>query len=111
MGETVLRDYISSAPTPRVEAPVSREAARWRMAKSLVYAVLASRDPQHDAIRQRLGNLQEPSTPRLLSTLSLWLAGKMGISVSATVPLVAVMLYAAAEAGGTWDVLGEPPEP
>lgn len=81
------------------------------MAKSLVYAVLASRDPQHDAIRQRLGNLQEPSTPRLLSTLSLWLAGKMGISVSVTVPLVAVMLYAAAEAGGTWDVLGEPPEP
>lgn len=111
MGETVLRDYISSAPTPRVEAQVSLEAAHWRMAKSLVYAVLASHEPQHDAIRQRLGNLQEPSTPQLLSTLSLWLAGKMGISVSVTVPLVAVMLYAAAEASGNWDVLVELSKP
>ena len=81
------------------------------MAKSVVHEVLVRRNPQYDRIRQRLGNLNEPSTPRLLSTLSLWLAGEMEISVSVTVPLVAVMLYAAAQAGGTWDVLMEPSEP
>ena len=116
LGEAVLRDFMKSSPTARAarhegDAPVSREAARWQMAKSVVHEVLVRRNPQYDRIRQRLGNLNEPSTPRLLSTLSLWLAGEMEISVSVTVPLVAVMLYAAAQAGGTWDVLMEPSEP
>ena len=112
LGEAVLRDFMKSYPLARVvrhdgDAPVSREAAHWRMAKSLMHEVLATQNPQHDAIRKRLGNLQEPSTPRLLSTLGLWLAGMLGISVSVTGPLVAVMLYGVAEAGGDWDALGD----
>ena len=99
LGEAVLRDFMESYPLARMEA------TRWSSAKSLVHAVLATRDPQHDAIRNRLGNLQQPSTPLLLSTLGLWLAGVLGISVTVTRPLVAVMLYAAGEAGGDWEVL------
>ena len=109
-GEIVFRDFERSSSRVRrtatrvspVEAP---EAINWGLAKELVHAVVASQDPRHEAIRRRLGNLQEPSTPLLLSTLSLWLAGVLGISVSVTGPLVAVMLYAVAEAGGDWGIL------
>ncbi len=109
-GEAVIRNCMNTAPKTRDvrdsgEAPASTEAAYWNMAKALVHAVLAARDPKHDAIRKRLGSLHEPSTPRLLSTLGLWLAGVMGISVSVTGPMVAVMLYAAGEADGSWEVL------
>lgn len=75
------------------------------MAKSRVHAVVASQDPEYHAIRRRLGNLRNPSTPALLSTLGLWLAGMLKISVSVTGPLVAVMLYSVAEADGDWEVL------
>ncbi len=75
-------------------------AANWDVAKELVCDVMTGNDPEHDGIRKRLGNPQEPETARLLSTLSLWLAGVLGISVSITKPMVAVMLYAVGEAGG-----------
>ena len=75
------------------------------MAKNRVHAVVATQDPQDHAIRRRLGNLQDPSTPVLLSTLGLWLAGVLGISVSVTGPLVAVMLYGVAQADGNWEAL------
>jgi len=52
-------------------------------------------------------SFQQPSISILWSTLGLWLAGVLGIPVSVTKPLVAVMLYAAAEAGGDWQVLGK----
>jgi hypothetical protein len=110
-GEKVFRDFVRSSRTvhlraSRVDAATASEAsAYWIMAKGLVHAVVASRDPRHEAIRKRLGNLLEPSTPRLWSTLSLWLAGVLGISTSVTGPLVAVMLYGVAEAGGNWEAL------
>lgn len=75
------------------------------MAKSRVHAVVALQDPQHHAIRRRLGNLLDPSTPVLLSALGLWLAGVLEITVSVTSPMVAVMLYGVAEADGNWGVL------
>lgn len=80
-------------------------APHWHLAKHLVHDVFGSRDPQYDPIRQRLGNLEKSSTPALLFTLSLWLAGKMKLSVSATRPLAAVMLYAVATSPENWNIL------
>ncbi len=109
-GEKVGRDFRSSTPTLRVvseegevETPVRQST--WTRAKELIHSVLAGREPKYDAIRKRLGNLREPWTPALLSTLSLWLAGVLGISVSATIPMVAAMLYAVAEASGDCEIL------
>ena len=112
-GDKVVREYHGQASRVQpgrngIEAEVVTESSEWGLAKELVHAVMANRDPRHDAIRKRLGNLQEPSTPRLLSTLSLWLAGVLGISTSATGPMVAAMLYAVGVADGDWEVLGNP---
>lgn len=109
-GEKLIEDYLSSSPKVRrpmaeMESTDASEATCWSIAKELVHSVVASQDPTYGGIRKRLGNLQNPSTPRLLSTLSLWLAGVLGISTSATGPLVAVMLYGVAEAGGDWEAL------
>lgn len=113
LGEKLLRDFMETSPAARMvrsrdEPAISSVAGSWSMAKGRVHAVVASQDPQHHAIRRRLGNLQNPSTPVLLSALGLWLAGVLGISTSVTGPLVAVMLYGVAEAEGDWDVLGSP---
>lgn len=109
-GEKVIEDYLNSSP--KVRRPITRgesadgaEATYWSMAKELVHSVVASQDPTYGGIRKRLGDLQNPSTPLLLSTLSLWLAGVLGISTSVTGPLVAAMLFGVAEAGGDWDIL------
>lgn len=109
-GEQVVRDFVKPSTAAGVvrseeDVNVSPEAACWSQAKGLVHEVLATREPRHDAIRKRLGNLREPSTAILLSTLGLRLAGVVGISVSVTGPMVAAMLYAAGEAGGDWEVL------
>lgn len=109
-GQMVIDDLQSSSPKgrkPRAgeDSTDASEATFWGMAKELIHSVVATQDPTYDGIRKRLGNLQEPSTPLLLSTLSLWLAGVLGISVSVTLPLVATMLYGVAETGGDWEAL------
>lgn len=113
LGEKLLGDFMETPPAARMvrdrnEPVVSPAAASWSMAKDQLYAVVASQDPQYLAIRRRLGNLRNPSTPVLLSTLGLWLAGVLGISTSVTGPLVAVMLYGVAEADGGWEALRYP---
>ena len=110
LGEKLLCDFMESSPSARIvrdryESKDCPAVASWSMAKSRVHAVVASQDPQHHAIRRRLGNLQNPSTPVLLSALGLWLAGVLEITVSVTSPIVAVMLYGVAEADGNWEVL------
>jgi hypothetical protein len=94
LGEKLMRNYL------RASGQGTTDVAAWDTAKELVYEVLACRDPRFDGIRRRLGNLGEPSTPRLLSTLGLWLAGMLGISVTATMPMVAVILYCLGDANG-----------
>jgi hypothetical protein len=102
LGEKVMQNFLRA--TGQSTATIS-EVSAWAIAKELVYEVLASRDPRFDSIRKRLGNLREPSTPRLLSTLGLWLAGVLGISVTATMPMVAVILYGLGDANGSWSEL------
>lgn len=111
-GEKVFYDFEKSSPVRRqlaswVGLAAASDTTCWSMAKDLIHAVVARQDPRHDGIRKRLGNLHEPSTARLWTTLTLWLAGELGISTSVTGPLVAVMLYGVAEAGGDWDALGD----
>ena len=89
----------------RIEEGTSSEPSNWSVAKDLVYEVLKTDDPKHDGIRKRLGNFREPSTPLLLTTLSLWLAGVLGMSVSKTSPMVAAMLYAVAKSSNDWETL------
>jgi hypothetical protein len=43
----------------------------------------------------------------LLSTLSLWMAGTLGVSITAMRPMLATMLYGVAATGGDWDILLE----
>ncbi|MEI6676158.1 MAG: hypothetical protein WCO57_13380 [Verrucomicrobiota bacterium] len=90
------------APDP---AATLSEPPHWRRSKQLVHAVLRSHDPQYVTIRKRLGNLETLSTPALLFTLSLWLAGKLKLSISSARPLVAVMLYAVATSPEQWSLL------
>ncbi len=111
-GELLLREFLHYSPMESsvrdaADMQTSPEAMRWIMAKRLIHAVLATQDPKYQAIRKRLGNLQQPSTALLSSLLGLWLAGEIRIPVSVTGPMVAAMLYAAAEAGGDWQVLGD----
>lgn len=82
-------------------------ASQWSLAKGLVHEVITSRSPNHDSVRRSMGGVQSPSTANLLSTLSLWMAGAMGLSTSLTVPMVAVILYAVGQASGNWDILIE----
>jgi hypothetical protein len=91
------RDQAKSATPP--------EPSDWCRAKELVHAVLASRDPKYEPIRTRLLHFDNPSTATLLSTLSLWVAGKLRLSVTIAQPMVAVMLYAVAKSSGNWHIL------
>ncbi|MEO5915146.1 MAG: hypothetical protein ABIS50_13000 [Luteolibacter sp.] len=108
-GEKLVRELQVPAPTVRTMTHMSdpKDASEWSYAKQLIHAVLATRQPEYDAIRKRLGNLQTTSTPILLSTLGLWLAGALGMSVSVTNPMVAVILLAVSEASGNWEILND----
>jgi hypothetical protein len=117
-GEEVARDFIASPEMFRVmsDDQVSREApapslgpSKWVRAKNLVHGVFTREDPNHIAIRKRLF-LSNPSTSLLLQHLSLWLAGKLGLSVTATRPMVAVILYAVAKSPLGWEILRDDEE-
>lgn len=100
-GEKLMRSFLRTSS----HSAVISEASAWSLAKELVYKVLACPDPRFDGIRKRLGDLKEPSTPRLLTTLGIWLAGVLRISVTATMPMVAVILYGLGDANGNWSEL------
>ena len=81
------------------------DSCDWSRAKELVQAVLVSKDPKYEPMQKRLIQFEDSSTAALLSTLSLWMAGKLGISVTFTQPMVAVMLYAVARSSSNWHIL------
>ncbi len=108
-GEKLVRELQVPAPTVRrmTGIPTPANATAWSFAKQLIHGVLATPHGEYGAIRKRLGNLQMTSTPKLLSTLGLWLAGMLGMSVSVTQPMLAVMLLAVSEASGNWEILND----
>lgn len=79
-------------------------ASAWSAAKKHVHAALTSDDLRYADIQKRLGSARNTSTPILLSTLSMWLAGEMSISISVTRPMVAAMLYAVAHSSDDWEI-------
>lgn len=104
LGEKLLHHFMGgSQPSP--DDHIHDSTHYWSLAKTLVHSVIATQDPRYHAIRMRLEHLVNPSTPLLLFTLGLWLAGTMGISTSITGPLVAVMLHGVAQAAGDWNTL------
>ncbi|MES2658346.1 MAG: hypothetical protein V4689_06995 [Verrucomicrobiota bacterium] len=76
-GQKLIRDLQIPAVTVRRMAgmQISEEATEWSYAKQLIHGVLATPHREYAAIRKRLGDLHTNSTPKLLSTLGLWLAG------------------------------------
>ncbi len=111
LGEKLVREM--GLPVPRsseVRAvfPTLEKGARisyWDLATGLVHSVLGGQAKELEPIRTRLRKTPAGSTAALSSMLSLWLAGQLSLSVTITNPLVAVMLYAVAEAGGDADAL------
>jgi len=88
-----------------LDAPKSHDPPIWSQAKQLIHAAMTSRNFDRDPAAKRLRRHQYTSTALLLSGLGLWLAGRLGISLSATRPMVAVMLHAVYQTHGNWDVL------
>lgn len=84
-----------------------KEDLTWNRAKALAHAVIISNRPEYSAIRKQLGDWRNRSTAALLSTLSLWMAGTLGVSITAMRPMLATILYGVAATGGDWDVLLE----
>ena len=73
----------------------------WAQAKEVLHQVLHTDNPDLHVIRGLLFARPETKTPVLVSTLSLWLAGHLGLSLTMVTPLVAVMLYEIATGEGT----------
>jgi len=92
-----------------VPPPVARgkwgAPSLWQEAKELVFAVMASGEPEFEAIRGRIRRGSSPTTQLLLSTLDVWLAGRLGVSVTITSQMAAVMLYAVSESPAGWKIL------
>lgn len=68
-------------------------AEDWAQAKEILHRVLHTDDPEFAVIRGRLFTRSSIRTPEIVSSLSLWLAGHLGLSLGTVTPLVAVMLY------------------
>jgi hypothetical protein len=83
-----------------------RSCPLWDRAKFTVHEAITGNQPEHSYIRNRV--LASKSISAMLhSDLSLWLAGKLSISIAVTKRLVALMLVGVAEAKGDWNVLDE----
>lgn len=71
----------------------------WSAARNALQELLCTGSPELAEIRNRLKDSPPGTTPLLLSTLSLWLAGHLGKSVTLTTPLVATVLLGIARDG------------
>lgn len=110
LGGKIIQEYQprpqgNHSKANRPEDPDSTSGECWLRAKELLHNIMATSDPRNAPVRRRLGDFKKPSTAALFSTLSLYIAGKLGISLTITQPLLAVMLYAVHEASGNWDIL------
>ena len=95
-------DEVGVAWLNRAQRALSRQQSQrrqfgaaddWAQAKEILHRVLHTDDPEFAVIRGRLFDRPGIRTPEIVSSLSLWLSGHLGLSLSAVTPLVAVMLY------------------
>lgn len=81
----------------------------WVRTKEALREVFCTDNPGFNEIRKRLREHSGALTPHLLSTLSLWLAGFLGMSLTTATPLVATVLFGIARHGVEgWCDLQEP---
>lgn len=81
--QTVSRFRRGPAVTPESE---------WTTAKTALRRLFFGEGEDLRDIRKRLSDSTISTTPHLLATLSLWLAGHLGKPVTMTTPLVATIL-------------------
>jgi hypothetical protein len=95
-------DEVGEAWLHRAQRAISRQHSQlrqlgasedWAQAKEILHRVLYTEDPEFAIIRGRLFARAGIRTPEVVSSLSLWLAGHLGLSLTTVTPLVAVMLY------------------
>lgn len=100
-------DEVGQAWLNRARQAASRQQSQrrhigaeddWAQAKAVLHQVLHTENPDFHAIRGLLFARPDTRTPVIVSTLSLWLAGHLGLSLTMVTPLVAVMLYEIATA-------------
>lgn len=71
----------------------------WLRTKQALREVFCTDHPDFDDIRRRLRQHSGALTPHLLATLSLWLAGFLGMPLTTVTPLVATVLFGIARHG------------
>ncbi|MEK7951337.1 hypothetical protein [Luteolibacter soli] len=95
-------DEVGQAWLNRARQAASRQQSQrrhigveedWEQAKEVLHQVLHTTNPDFNVIRGLLFARPGITTPVLVSTLSLWLAGHLGLSLTMVTPLVAVILY------------------
>lgn len=95
-------DDVGQAWLTRARQAASRQQSKrrhigveedWEEAKAVLHQVLHTDNPDFQVIRGLLFDRPGIKTPVLVSTLSLWLAGHLGLSLTMVTPLVAVILY------------------
>ena len=93
-----------SAVRPRRGSPATPEA-QWAAAKSILRRLFHDDvSTDFDDIRKRLSDSSIATTPLLLATVSLWLAGYLRKPVTMTTPVVATLLLGMARDGeAVWE--------
>lgn len=85
-GTSFQRGVFSTKPSRAAESI-------WSQSKSAFYRLLATDDEEFAETRGRLALHQPRSTYTLMSSLSFWLSGAVGIPISAAMPIACVLLH------------------
>jgi len=101
VGQAWLNRARRAAPRQQSQRRHIGAEEDWEQAKSVLHQVLHTENPDFQVIRGLLFARPGIQTPVLVSTLSLWLAGHLGLSLTMVTPLVAVMLYEIATGEGS----------
>ena len=101
VGQAWLNRARRAAPRQQSQRRHIGAEEDWEQAKSVLHQVLHTENPDFQVIRGLLFTRPGIQTPVLVSTLSLWLAGHLGLSLTMVTPLVAVMLYEIATGEGS----------
>lgn len=87
LGKWLVHDYLGSSAEGGASSRV------WMRARIEIYRLLATHDPEHSGMREKLRKRFPSKTAALVSEMACWLAEVLGIPVSAAAPLVSVILY------------------
>ena len=107
VGQAWLNRARRAAPRQQSQRRQTGAEEDLEQAKAVLHQVLHTDNPDFQVIRGILFARPDVKTPVLVSTLSLWLAGHLGLSLGMVTPLVAVMLYEISTGkGGTLETAG-----